>query len=834
MSVPQANLGKSLSSPSPSSHSPVTPAAASTGGADYSSRRPNQQTSGPAAGISAAPRKGQASRKQHRNQKRPGAASGGASGSGNTGQNKNKNYRFEDEDDMAETRALKNASSRRGQTSITHLLNYAAPSRAHLDHAFGGNDHYYGSRSRHHGGHHHYAGGGHHSYRSHHHNSSVDKARFVHSNYRFVVSPKGNYATQATDADGYIDWSDVLQVLASTESQSSSCPICLSEPVAPRMAKCGHIFCLPCLIRFMHAIDADDSASNASRTARTVVGLPPVPDANGALASPSAPVPEKRAKWKKCPICEESVYLGEVRPVRFYAGQESPLPRPGDDVVLRLMMRHANSTVALPRESAADVLNSGAKGGRGGVSIPWHFAANVLDYARIMKGTGDYMVEEFGRELEDLARQEKEDELLFHEDGEWTRRAMRAVRTAQESSRELGGIELALQDGSIFGGSSSNQRPMKQLPVGAEPASPTVATASPAPARAAQPRPDDGLSSLPRPTAASSGAAAAAGAAATVATPQDFYFYMSPPHLYLSPLDIRILKTKYGSFSAFPSTLLPRVEHISTGHVVDDAMRRRAKYLGHLPAGCVVSFLECDWTDIVPAETLATFAEDIERRRKRNRDKAFQEERERLQAERLEAAALHRGAGRRGGIGGGGGSGDAHGGLDGGDHGHDSVYDDAVRPMDINEFQPLGGGPGDSEGGGLTSSSASPPNPRLGFGQLASMSTTPPSSSSNSASRTVWGTRAVPVSPSLQAYVASNAPDDGWLKDDQVLGSLLDTSGASDADLVAQMEALGVEAAKQTVDGDAAAAASPAAGGKSKKKKKQKITLMSTGGRRGF
>ncbi|KAL1902949.1 hypothetical protein Sste5346_000861 [Sporothrix stenoceras] len=840
MSLPPSNLGKSLSSPSPSSHSPITPTAASTAGSsDHSSRRPNQQTGGGStAGISAAPRKGQASRKQHRNQKRPGAAGSGGALGGNTVQNKNKNnYRFEDEDDMAEIRALKNASSRRGQTSITHLLNYAAPSRAHLEHAFGGNDHYYGSRSRHHGGHHHHG-----SYRSHHHNSTVDKARFVHSNYRFVVSPNGNYAAQATDADEYIDWNDVLQILASTESQNSSCPICLSEPVAPRMAKCGHIFCLPCLIRFMHAIDADESAvNNAARAARTVVGLLPSPNANGgtlaaasrnaAPVAPPAPVPEKRAKWKKCPICEESVYLGEVRPVRFYAGQESPLPRPGDDVVLRLMMRHANSTVALPREGAADVLNAGVtKGGRGGASIPWHFAANVLDYSRIMKGTGDYMVEEFGRELEDLARQEKEDELLFHEDGEWTRRAMRTVRIAQESSKELGGIELALKDGSIFGESNNNPRP--KLPVGAEPASPTAPTA---PARAAQVRTDDG-GSLPRPTPATSAAAAAAAATAQ----QDFYFYMSPPHLYLSPLDIRILKTKYGSFSTFPSTLLPRVEHISTGHVVDDAMRRRAKYLGHLPAGCVVSFLECDWTDIVPAETLATFAEDIERRRKRNRDKAFQEERERLQAERLEAAALHRGGARR--IGGGGSSG--HGGLDSSDlhHGHDEIYNDTVRPMDINEFQPLGAGSGgDNDAAGLTSSSASPPNPRVGFGQLASMSTTPPSSTSGgggATSRTVWGTRAVPVSPSLQAYMASNAADDGWLKDDQVLGSLLDNSGASDADLVAQMEALGVENAKQAVESEAtdggAAACSPVAGGKSKKKKKQKITLMSTGGRRGF
>ncbi|CAK7270521.1 hypothetical protein SEPCBS57363_004145 [Sporothrix epigloea] len=818
MTLPPSNAGKVLSPatvPLPS-HSPISSTAALTAVSDFpSSRRSGQQNGTTAADTTVAPRKSQASLKQHRNQKR--AVAGGV-GSSRTSDNGNKNHRFEDEDDVAEYRALRNASSRRGQTSITHLLNYAAPSRAQLERTFGGNDHYYGSHSR---GHHSHGHQKHQGYRSHHYNSVADKARFVHANYRFVVTPKGDYTAQATDADEYIDWDDVLQILASTESQNSSCPICLSEPVAPRMAKCGHIFCLPCLIRFMHATDADDKAVTHGAL-RIVTGLSS-PNANGGNATisnnssgikPPQPIPEKKAKWKKCPICEESVYLGEVRPVRFYAGQESPLPRPGDDVVLRLMMRHAYSTVALPRDGAADILNAG----RGKSSIPWHFAANVLDYSRIMRGTSDYMVEEFSRELEDLARQEKEDELLFHEDGEWTRRAMRQVRAARESSRQLGGLELALQEGNVFEDSSSRRQ--TKLPVGTEPAPPTVSEGSHEPSIRTQ---DPTTTSL---------SASAAGAAATAAIQQqDFYFYMSPPHLYLSPLDIRILKTKYASFSGFPSTLLPRVEHISTGHVVDDAMRRRAKYLGHLPAGCVVSFLECDWTDIVPAETLATFSEDIERRRRRNRDKAAQEERERLQAERLE---------RRRTTGGGGGSGiGRHGTSD------DDFYGDSdSRPMDINEFQPLGRPDGD-----LLSSSASPPNLRVGFEHLASMSTTPPSSSSAAAGpaggllshRTVWGTRAIPVSPSLQASDLADASndDDGWLRDDGVLRSLLDINGEqhamSDAKLAAQLSTLDVGDPELGGDDDkAGASASIATSAKSKKKKKQKITLMSTGGRRGI
>ena len=405
----------------------------------------------------------------------------------------------------------------------------------------------------------------------------------------------------------------------------------VSQSLWPLEWPSGHIFCLSCLIRFMNSSSSDDEAKSS-----------------------------KGARWKKCPICEDSIYLHEVRPVRFYAGQESALPRVGDDVILRLMARNANSTLALPWEGGAEVLNSGDE-------IPWHYAANVLDYARIMRGTSEYMAGQFNEEIAALLQQEKEDEALFGQDNEWTQKAIKAIKATKERTEGIANAEAAVSLPSL--------NPSKQ------------------PSEA------------------------------------DFYFYSSPPHLYLSPLDIRILKTKYGAFSNFPSTLLPRVEHISTGHVVDDAMRKRAKYLGHLPYGCIVSFLECDWTDIVPAETLASFSGDIERRRKRNRDKATQEERERLQAERLEAAALRGSLGAR--------------------RTAEPLEKEPAPRIDLSDFQPLSGNSG-----------TTPPESRPGFSSLASMSTSP------STQRTVWGTRVTPPSPDLEPTQPTNA-DDGWLNNEE-------------------------------------------------------------------
>lgn len=665
MNPSNSALGKSLPIASPSSSS--GPATSSVD----ASRRPTP--SGP-SNAGPTPRKGQASRKQHKNQRRP---------QGGAGQRSNLNV--DEYDAVAEMRAVRNPSSRRGQTSITHLLNYTGPRPYH--------DHTVHARS--------YRrnpawgpGSGYHA---------TDKARYVHANYRFVVSPDVSYAEQASDTDKHLDWNNVLQVIASSASQAASCPICLSEPVAPRMAKCGHIFCLPCIIRFMNSVSAEDEAKG------------------------------KGPKWKKCPICEDTVYLHDVRPVRFYAGQESPLPRVGDDVVLRLMARNSNSILALPYEGGSEVLNSGH-------DIPWHFAANVLDYARTMKGTGDYMLSQYDEEVEALERQEKEDETLFGQDNEWTQKGIKAVAAAKERVAGLINIESAM--------AAPADHPPRQSPEA------------------------------------------------------DFYFYSSPPHLYLSPLDIRILKTKFGSFSAFPSTLLPQVEHISTGHVVDDAMRKRAKYLGHLPRGCVVSFLECDWTDIVSADILETFKADIERRRKRNRDKETQEERERIQAERIQAAELRQTTGTQ--------------------RLADPIDEDRVPAMDMSEFQPL-------SSAGMPSSGATPPDPRPGFSTLASMSTSP-----SSTQKTVWGTRVVASeSADFDPALYEGQVDDGWLRDEQLF----------DSDMAMQMEAMNMYSAGHDAQPEASSSAAGGSGGNGnggggsgggKKKKKQKITLMSTGGRRGL
>jgi hypothetical protein len=477
--------------------------------------------------------------------------------------------------------------------------------------------------------------------------------------------------------------------------------------------------------------------------------------------------------------------------------------------------------LALPRNGATVL--------RKGEDIPWHMAAEVMDYARIMKGSQVYMQEQFDDEINTLQAQEQEDELMFGGDTvEWTRKAVRAIKEAKERVKDIGNppslpekpVETrATRPPIIFGEVEAPE--MYAIQHAARSGQSFNDDKSTSKSSMSTPLPHDSSGGLLNgehdsvtpsgPSSVSTAPRTPVTSRATLATPSpsrsrhdhgappQYYFYQALLHYYLSPLDIRILKAAFGQFSSFPSTILPRVEHVSTGHIVDDELRRRTKYLSHLPYGCEVSFLECDWTDTVAPEILEKFKPEIERRRKRNRDKEAREEKARVRAERTEDELRWASARRR------------------------RAYS---TDKFSSEFQPLSSAsaiPDHASSVDADSLAASPPysNTRQGsaFASLASPSTSP------SAPRTVWGTAAVPqLSPGLPPIPQESVPDDGWLQGWE------EELRADEAEAFARAEAISLGGADE--QGTAAASViSPSVRGK--KKKPKKITLMSTNVRRG-
>lgn len=513
----------------------------------------------------------------------------------------------------------------------------------------------------------------------------------------------------------------------------------------------------------------------------------------------SAPGNEKKARWKKCPICYDSIYISETRPVRWYTGAEFEPPREGDDVVLRLIKRPAGSTLAMPRESP-DALGKGD-------DIPWYFAAEVMDYARVMKGGEDYMLAQLDEEIQNVRAMEQEDEVMFGDDTQWTSKAVRALHEAKERVKGIGNPPAAPKKPE----EPEQKKPAIQFNQTDEEGVPDMYTIQQA-IKSGQSlpsehtRPADSSNSPQQDTSATSQDATTSILSTSLAEfrarqhaerqPDTYYFYQGLLHYYLSSLDIRILKAAFGTYDAFPSSILPRVERVSTGHIVDDDLRKRVKYLGHLPYGCEVSFLECDWTDTVPPAILEQFQGEIERRRKRNMDKEAREEKERVRAEKAEDREFAAARRRRVSI----------------------PSESKFRPDD---FVPLSAHAGSDAAGSFdgNGSSSSPPwsssNRPQGsaYASLASPGTSP------ATSRTVWGTTAIPLSsPELHALQHGNM-DDGWLDG-------WERELTQDDELIAQVQAASLG------EGSSSSASKATGAGKGKKKGK-KITLMSTTARRG-
>ena len=120
-----------------------------------------------------------------------------------------------------------------------------------------------------------------------------------------------------------------------------------------------------------------------------------------------------------------------------------------------------------------------------------------------------------------------------------------------------------------------------------------------------------------------------------------YYFYQaaSGSPIFLHPLDIRILLSHFGSYTSFPQDIDVRVEARNEG-TVDDDLRKRCKYLAHLPEAADVTFIEADLASVVGKETMSAFDSALKNRRARRKDKERKDDRAKVKAEEKEKDRL--------------------------------------------------------------------------------------------------------------------------------------------------------------------------------------------------
>lgn len=145
---------------------------------------------------------------------------------------------------------------------------------------------------------------------AHHHKGSTlpqrTREHYVQSHVRFILSPRErttfdqnpppdlNYEAKRVsielDVDAMMEWNIVEQVELLTRIED--CPICLEIPTVPKMTRCGHVFCWPCILRYFVQSD-DDSSSAGAKT------------------------------WRRCPMCFEPMTKSALKSVRRSGGGQN-------------------------------------------------------------------------------------------------------------------------------------------------------------------------------------------------------------------------------------------------------------------------------------------------------------------------------------------------------------------------------------------------------------------------------------------------------------------------------------------------------------------------------
>lgn len=327
-------------------------------------------------------------------------------------------------------------------------------------------------------------------------------------------------------------------------------------------------------------------------------------------------------------------------------------------VHMRLLERPQMTTLALPKSATwpSDAIPP--------VTAPWHFLPDVLTFSRFTLATPEYMMNELQRELGELkgewdalngdtlgrsfvqtAREKIERQMgkvtnelvtdvvrrneaeareswdeaeggVRRERERQLERERQALERAQQQHDDDKGLNVPVEF--LAASSTAYDGPTVRVP-------PNL-TVEPNPmpvSRKSKPRKNRSLVSAPP---------------STPPAPAQFFYQSSlGANVFLNPLDGRILLTQFGSASNMPDHVSLPVTGYDSATVSDD-LRKRVKYLGHLPVGTEVVFVETDLKDIVSKETLAQFEQPLKARRDKRRARTRREDRDKRRWEEAEKA----------------------------------------------------------------------------------------------------------------------------------------------------------------------------------------------------
>ncbi|XP_066293439.1 E3 ubiquitin-protein ligase RNF10-like [Branchiostoma lanceolatum] len=471
-----------------------------------------------------------------------------------------------------------------------------------------------------------------------------NKEQFLQSNCQFVVRDTGDYTVHSADPDTLVDWSSIEQVRLFS-NEVPSCPICLYPPTAAKITRCGHIYCWPCILHYLALSDKT---------------------------------------WRKCPICYDAVHKKDLKSVVSMAAPQYAV---GGEITMRLMKRERGSVVALPVSQWKQKADKGAQPFNVDDEVDTRFVkllvassdqvhSQIIGPEKAMlqdqlekdkdcpeacfieaalksltereeKTITETQVEQLAAAAGGLSTEEggQEEDSKEEKPSENTWQASKpSVQYASAFSDEeveneallspiaVEGILEPAEEATTLPVSDTQSQEVQEQSVGENKESDVAVgeemTASSAVGEEITASSAGGEGT----TASSSQGATAAGHEATslpYGAKNFFYFYQADDgqHLYLHSLNIKCLVKEYGSLENCPERISGKTVEIDQEFMTED-VRRRLRYLSHLPLTCEFSVCELAIKPpLVSRATLRFFEDEVQKRKQARAKKHRQEQR---------------------------------------------------------------------------------------------------------------------------------------------------------------------------------------------------------------
>ncbi|XP_036434142.1 RING finger protein 10 isoform X1 [Colossoma macropomum] len=429
-----------------------------------------------------------------------------------------------------------------------------------------------------------------------HKHKPFNKELFLQANCQFVVIDDQDYQAHFADPDTLVSW-DCVQQVRIYSHEVPSCPICLYPPVAAHITRCGHIYCWPCMLHYL-------SLSEKS--------------------------------WSKCPICYEAVHSADLKSV---VAMETRQYVPGDLITMRLMRREKGVLVALPSSQWVKV------------EEPIRFGdVRLSSYSKLLLASQEQVLSLLTEEraaLQTQLSQEQGDPQACFIQSALLQLQEREDALLKRNSQDGGGVEgadmrkLSLTDSASTEVAVNNPASSKVntsnkfcLPI-LQYASAFDDEVQEAPEVLPEELPEQEVSEVTQklpegpaeetpPTTQSE-----AGPSQNSQHGPYYYFYQAEDgqQMFLHPVNVRCLLREYGSLENSPQSITAAIVEIE-GHTVNEDVRRRHRYLSHLPLTCEFSICELNLQPpILSKETLDSFTDDLEKRKRLRQKKARDEKR---------------------------------------------------------------------------------------------------------------------------------------------------------------------------------------------------------------